>query len=662
MKKYLLLLAVSCLAIAGYSQNLLDKVPGSATVAIRYSGENFSKNLPVKKLDSYGFIKDHVFKLLHIENTRSVQNTGINFEKDIYQYVSVEDTCTNFVTLLPLKNVALFIKMIRSSYDTRKNTLQKNGYTFLPVSDGVYIGWNQASAVIVDASYRNRQSYWTNYYDNLATDTIVAIPDSAVSPQLDSVVRFTPPKIVPDSVVMAQADTATMEIELAPMIEDEEKEAEERRIRDSISNMKWELWQQQQDLIARKQQEFSSSRIMDRFFGENIVSIRNAPAYAKIIDPAAHASIWINNESILEQYGNFFDKGRYNLFGDYAKQFTDTGSSSSTAMNIYFDKDKMRIETSTFSLDPKFDELGKRVMNSRQSGSLLGYVNPGNIGYFSVSINSEAMAHYYYEYMRRYLAKMYNMREYSDVVDIYIDLLEILLDEKGIADLLPGNYMFVMHDMKPTIVNYTDYEYDDEFNRKEVKKTKKELSPLFTFAFETRREDFLKKLAKLPVKYAEKSDSNYKWREAGYYELSFTEGAMPFSSLYFMVKDGKGIVTTSKEVIDMALAGKSYSIDETTRNSILGNNYSLNISSKRLIEKLSTQLSAESNKKVADYLLKNLGDLKMETGIRDGMIRGTTTLQVTGNNSNSFEFLFNMMDSINNIMEQEKQEGKKKIN
>ena len=65
------------------------------------------------------------------------------------------------------------------------------------------------------------------------------------------------------------------------------------------------------------------------------------------------------------------------------------------------------METSTFSLDPQLDALGKSVMNSRQSNSLLGYVNPGNIGYFSVSINSEAMTHYYYEYMRRYLAKMY---------------------------------------------------------------------------------------------------------------------------------------------------------------------------------------------------------------------------------------------------------------
>ncbi len=661
MKKYLLLLTVSCLAIAGHAQNLLDKVPATATMAIRYSGENFSKNIPLKKLDSYGFIKEHVFKMLHIENLRSVQNTGIDFGKDICQYVAVEDTCINFVTLLPLKNEAQFVKMIRDSYDAKKNTIQKNGYTFLPVSDGVYIGWNKTSAVIVDASYQNRQNYWTRYYDTIAADTVVAVADSTVAVTVDSAFQFTPPKIV-DTVIAPQSDTATMEIELAPMIEDQAKEEEERRIRDSISNMKWELWQQQQDLIARKQQEFSSAHVMDRFFSENIRSIKNEPAYTKIIDPAAHASIWINNEGILEQYWNFFEKGRYSIFGNYAKQYSDTGSTSSSALNIYFDKDKMRMETSTFSLDPQLDALGKSVMNSRQSNSLLGYVNPGNIGYFSVSINSEAMTHYYYEYMRRYLAKMYNMREYSEVVDIYIDLLEILLDEKGIADLLPGNYMFVMHDMKPRIVNYTDYEYDDEFNRKEVKKTKKELSPLFTFAFETRREDFLKKLAKLPVKYAEKSDSSYKWKEGGYYELAFKEGEMPFSSMYFMVKDGKGIVTTSKEVIDMTLAGKTYTPDENTRNSVLGNNYSVNISSKRLIEKLSTQLSTESNKKVADYLIKNLGDLKMETGIRDGMIRGTTTLQVTGNNSNSLEFLFNMMDSINNIMEQEKQEGKKKIN
>lgn len=85
------------------------------------------------------------------------------------------------------------------------------------------------------------------------------------------------------------------------------------------------------------------------------------------------------------------------------------------------------------------------------------------------------------------------MNEFSDLVDVYIDLLEIIIDEKAIADLLPGNYIFVMHDMKPQIVNYTDYEYDDEFNRKEVKKTKKGAVAQFHFCIGNKKRGFYEK-------------------------------------------------------------------------------------------------------------------------------------------------------------------------
>jgi hypothetical protein len=252
------------------------------------------------------------------------------------------------------------------------------------------------------------------------------------------------------------------------------------------------------------------------------------------------------------------------------------------------------------------------------------------------------------------------MNEYSDVVDIYIDLLQIIIDEKGIAELIPGNYMFVMHDMKPQIVDYTDYEYDAEYNRKEVKKTKKELSPDFTFAIETRREDFMQKIANLPVKYAKKEGFNYT-EKGGYYELVFDTGKYPIKSLYFIVKDGKAIVTTSKEVITMTLNNTGYATDADAKNSILNHNYSLNINTKRLIEKLDTQLSSDVNKKITDYLSKNMGDLKMESNVKDGMVQGTTILNVKGNHNNSLEFFFDMMESINNIMEQDRQEKEKKL-
>ena len=72
----------------------------------------------------------------------------------------------------------------------------------------------------------------------------------------------------------------------------------------------------------------------------------------------------------------------------------------------------------------------------------------------------------------------------------------------------------------------------------------------------------------MPLKYAKKEKWNYSAKN-GYTELIFKEGELPISSLYFMVKDGKGIITTSMEVVENTLANKSFVVDEETKASIL---------------------------------------------------------------------------------------------
>lgn len=663
MKKAIVFLTFLCLlGTAIKAQYLLNQVPSTATMVIKYSGENFSKNLPLSKLESYAFIRDNFFKMLRIDTLTSLQNVGINFEKDIYQYISIEDTCMNFVTLLPLKNEAQFLKLVKANYGAKKKTIKKNGFSFLPVSDGSYIGWNKTTAIIINATYQNRKSYWENYYsfNNKDADSVtMAMTDTAVA-MVDSAVTVMEEPVETDS-IKVEADSS-MAIEVVPLEseKDEAKEELERRERDSLDNLKRELWDQQQDMIAKKQQQVASEKIMSRSFAQSIHSIKNDPGYTRIIDPASHASVWVNTESIMEQYWNYFYKGVYNILSSDRSHNTDTTDDFKSSVNMYFEKDKLRMEQKTYSANARMEKLAAGVMNNKQSPGLVNYVNPDNIGYLSMSINSEAMANYYYVYLKKSLSNTSYMKDYADIIDVYIDLLEIIIDEKAIGELLPGNYIFVMHDMKPQIVNYTDYEYDDEFNRKEVKKTKKELSPSFTFAFETKREDFMKKVAHLPLKYAEKDGYNYKEKD-GYYELAFKEGDYPFSSLYFMVKDGKVVITTSKEVIDMTKNNTGFATDEKTRNSILDNNYSLNINSQKLVDKIATQVTADVNKKITEYLSQNLGDLKMESRLKDGMIQGTTTLAIKGNHSNSLEFFFNMMDAINTIMEQDRQEREKKL-
>jgi hypothetical protein len=658
MQKMILAIMLSCMAVTvTNAQGFIDQVPANATMVIKYSGENFSKAVPLQKLDHYGFIKDDFFKTLRIDTLTSLQNIGVDLGQDFYQYVTVQDTCMSFVTLLNLKNEAQFVKLIKANYGSSKKIIKKKGYSFMPVSDGSYVGWNKTKAIIVNTTYQNRQSYWQRYY----SEERVTTSDTTTMVMPDSVVVIEDIAIAPP-----QIDTSEIIMEKIEEIKDDSDDAEEfkadslQRAIDSLNNLKWELWEQQQDMIAKKQQQAAAENIINNTLAGKIQSIRNETGYTKIIDPAAHISVWMNTENIFSLYYNYFNRGLYSPLGYPSFYNSDTSGDFKSSVNMYFEKEKLRMEQRSFSTDPKMNTLMLNVMNSNQNTELLKYVNPGNIGYFSMSINTEAMATYYYSLMRKYMSSYSYMKDYAEVVDLYIDLLEIIIDEKSIADLMPGNYMFVMHDMKPQIVDYTDYEYDEEYNRKEVKKTKKEISPDFTFAIETRKEGFMEKLAHLPLKYAGKNSYNYKQKD-GYYELAFDTGQFPISSLYFMVKNGKAIVTTSKEVINMTINNTAYPVDAETKNAILNNNYALSINTTRLIEKLETQISADVNKKISEYLLANMGDLKMETRIKDGMMQGTTTLNIKGNHNNSLEFFFNMMDAINTIIEQDRQEKEKKL-
>jgi hypothetical protein len=681
MKKLLVALSLFCIALsAAKAQNLLAKVPATSSAVIKYAGENFTKNMPLQKLDTYSFIKDNVFKMLHIDTLTSVQNMGINFEQDTYQYVTMEDSAMSFVTLLHLKNAAQFLQLIKASYGTDSvlKIEKKNGFEFLTISANTYVGWNATTAVIVNTTYQNKKSYYDYKYSNNTDSVVTAVTEAVAATAADTAVSFTPPKIVKDKIKKAPAKkgagkkttvvkskTAVKRNPVKKKLTEEEIADENYRIQDSIENVKRELWEQQQDMIAKAKQLAATEKIMATTFTGTVSSIENELSYKKIIDPAAHASVWFNYQSLLNQYwkavmgGVYFRESiKLNNTG-FLKDTADDGFKSGT--NIYFDKDKMRMEQKMFSANAKMASMGREIMNSKQSAAMANYINPDNIGYFSASINTEAMANYYYTLMKKYMSNTPYMSEYSDLINIYIDLMEIVIDEKGIADLFPGNYMFVMHDIKNRLVTYTDYDYDKDYNKTEVKKTKNELTPNFSFIMETRKEGFMQKLANLPLKYAEKGKYNYKDR-GGYYELVFDSGAYPISSLYFMVKNGRVVITTSKEVIDMTVNNTGFATDVETKNSILNNNYSLKLNTKKLLQKIAPEFSTNLNKKISDYMMENMGDIKMESSFKDGMIQGTTTMGIKGSHTNSFEFFFNMIDAINTIIEKDKEEKEKSIN
>ncbi|MBL0144594.1 MAG: hypothetical protein IPP48_01340 [Chitinophagaceae bacterium] len=214
MKKHLTTSALLiCIAFLSNAQNLISKIPQSASIVVKYAGENFTKNISLQKIDSYHFIKNDFFKMLHIDTLTSIQNLGVNFEQDAYQYITNEDTSLNFVTLFPLKNKEQFLRTLKSKYNSAGRFEKKNGYDFYTVSPETYVGFTETTAVIVNSTYQNRRSYYDYLYPsyNTVSDSVKVIevdPVEETVPVMDmpaaDTVKFTPPKIVKDKIKKGQ--------------------------------------------------------------------------------------------------------------------------------------------------------------------------------------------------------------------------------------------------------------------------------------------------------------------------------------------------------------------------------------------------------------------------------------------------------------------------
>ncbi|MCP9752926.1 DUF4836 family protein [Ferruginibacter sp. HRS2-29] len=683
MKKFFFALSLSCsLVTVSFAQDLLTKVPSNATVVIKYSKDNFGKSVPLTKLDSYGFIRNEFFKMLKMDTLTSMDNTGIDLLSDSYQYVDLGDSTKSFVTLIHLSDSSKFARFLNPSVSKKNKPEVQNGFRLISLSDETYVALNDKIAMIATVSYDDRGNYYDREYNNgsdsvyVGSDSVfvgdvevVPPPPPPPAPKYKQpakqkpVVKAAPGKAKTKPTAKAKPKAKPKPPRLPkPTLEDKIEEVTvettidgiKYNYDDSVDNVKREVFYQQQEIKRKQVQHDLAVTTATQIFSGNIASIANDVSYKKLIDPAAHVSIWMNSNDLVSQYSRFFSRA-WNGSYRYPTRFTkDSLAGFNAGTNVYFENDKIRAEQKTFSADKGLSELGQSIMNSKQNPSLAGFVNPGNIGYLSMSVNTEAMANYYYRLIRQYLSDNRYMREYSDIVDIYIDFLEIAIDEKALAELSPGNFLFVMHDLKTKTVTYTDYSYDSEYNKTETKGTRKEISPDFSFVMETKKDAFMQKLAKLPLKYAEKEHYKY-FDRGGYYELEMDSSDI-IGNLYFMVKDGKALVTTSKTVVDLALTNKGFELDNETKKSILNNNYSMKLNSSRMLEKLSGEFTTTVNKKVTDYLIDNIGDVRMESSVKDGMIQSTTTMAIKGKHNNSLEFFFNMIDSINDIIEKDKQE------
>ncbi len=654
MKKQLTTLIISCISIIAFGQ----QVPKNATLVIKYNGSRFDESLPLEKTNQYKFIQNMVQKEMDYKGIFPLDRTGIDFTKTTLQYAIVSDSSMGFITEVEISNLPDFLELVKKNYPADIHPTRQSGFEYLKISDYKYLGWNDKTAILAYA-HSTGEKYEYYYPSAEVTDSVNQVVDSIIDARRQSnnyiedkpVTEKKKKKNDPDDYVIAP-----------PAVQwDTEEEDLRYDLQDSINAILSDKWYKDRDsvkAVTRRAQAISA--LANAFDKTNSVPVSTLPGYNNVAEPSAHVNVWMNYGSLYNQVlMQAMSMGSYGYYGTPYSLSRLTGKASAESgyvfgFNLFFEKEQIRVNQLSWAPNTDLAKMSKKIYKSRQSRSLAGYINPGHLGYLSVSLHSESMIHYYYKMIKDYLNTMPFTAEYSDLVNLYVDLLEISIDEKAISELAPGNMMFVLHQLGSKEVNYTTYEYDDDFNPKEIIKQKTELAPDFTFSFATKRPDFMKKLVDIPVKYAEKGGYDYS-ATGDYYTLSLDEERNPVHKLYFGVKNDHVIVTSSKEVIENAFGNRSYTLSPETKKHVFSHNYAGHINTRQLLQAVGPELSTETNRKIRKLLEENLGNISMESRLKNGMAQTSYTMKIKGNHENSFQFLFNITDAIRGIMEAEKE-------
>ena len=121
---------------------------------------------------------------------------------------------------------------------------------------------------------------------------------------------------------------------------------------------------------------------------------------------------------------------------------------------------------------------------------------------------------------------------YTEIIDLFSNIFDVMLDEKAIAKVFKGDNLIVINGVTQKEITYTDYEYDADYNYKEVEKTKMESIPEFLWMFSSEDTRIFERLIKVAVREKGMIDKD------GIYEVDTrkSDGITPYLLIH------KGIV------------------------------------------------------------------------------------------------------------------------
>jgi hypothetical protein len=663
MKRILLI----TLLLAGYpalSQELAYKIPKDATVVASVKGEKLLDLMSIPEFNKSALVQKILKEAKRKDRAGSynkLEDFGIKLNSTVYYYNQQTDSISYNCILFAIADPKKFEEKFST---TRQDKITHNGETRTLYNNGdnALLIWNNETACLAFGSLKSHyfendsiraahygikkisySDYYYNdaaavaveeyanavvdsavaasdpYYDNYATDTVLVVePPLVDEPDHENVPMIQEATAIPESI---DAETVAQIADVQPYNNDnnayEEAYNEQQQIKKALTKT-WVV-----DFASTTFHKTSSAN-----------SILDNPDYLRSLDNNAVASFYLSNVQGL-YHGLLPYYGANDYLGNVMEGY------GSINAKLFFNKDEIKI-TSEIEIDDAKEASFKKMFSHKPNKKFSKYINSDKVvGFLSYSFDTEQ----YLKEMPQLLNQSYGryFGLYHDEIGIGAELFSLLLDEKAVAKVIKGDAILLLNDIGPKEYTYTTYDYDDDYQRTEVKKTKTETLPDFLFIMSSDDTRLLERLLQYGIRKEKISFKN------GIYTLdNKITRSNPFS-LHILMKDGMIFCGTSyRDIQQISVDNYQGNISKEQKNLLMKNNASMFFNPKNIIGKIPEKELGDFQK-VRDFnsLLGSTGQMYARTtGIKNNHISGEMVAKVPAGNENALKYFLSLIDQV----------------
>ncbi|WP_312076909.1 hypothetical protein [Chryseobacterium sp.] len=671
------------------------KMPKDALFYMEINGKQLNKKVNWEKLNPF-------FKEISKDNEskkpswNDFSKTGIKYDATQYHYASVNDSIYAYTTHFTLDNKEKFKEFINTLKKTGQEITTKSKYEYVDLDDNVFVAWNDKKAVLKMMNYSKPYKY-----DETVVDSAVAAIDSVAVAASDSLamdnfeteeekpfdykeeiqylkdeIKYYKESIKENNAEILKLQKDIKYLEKHHKYPEEKPAKQQENIKDSnysgaevievpppVPPKPYQHEEEEDEM--EDEYDYKAEAIADSLYQKEMdsLNIENFKIVKKLAEK--DFDLYFNSNLELEVSKDFlaFRDANSDMYisADYAKVFGMQAYktiyrefdidkilgkmyNSNSSYNLYFDDDKVRLIN---NYQHKNDEINKSfaaVYKGKKNSKLTELINDKSIGYYSLNLNG-------YKYFDLVYSLFENSGDgaYQKEIQLILETVKIVLDEEAISKIAPGNGIFVLNELKSKKVDYTDYEYDEDYNEKEVKKTKDVMVPDFTFAFATDNEKYWNRIFDMLLTNKETSKKFVK--DGDFYQFKEGTNQGPVDQLYFTVKNGIIYLTTSKENINpktQSEVSKKW-MKDSSKYAVSGR-----FDLKKLLIGLDQEFKESSEIKLLNLMKKNAGTFNYKSEVKGNSIQTEIDYDIKNGAENSLMYFFNLADEIYKITESDK--------